>query len=335
MWTILPLIATNLLMVRFLAPNLLGKQLVALIVGLVFLVLIKLSVSLNWWKQKQLIYGASLIFLLSPILLGGIIRGSSRWLELGGFSIQPSELTRPFIILSLALFLEKRSIKNWLDFLKIVLLIALPVLLILIQPDLGSAAILALVLLVMLWFHFPSIKHFLGLAILGLAGLLLFGGLFFHSYQITRLTQFLNQSKDPLGAGYNLIQAKIAIGSGSWLGRGVGQGRQTQLAYLPEKHTDFVFASIAEETGFLGVGFLLFFYYLFLKTLQNRLEPQSDSVTSYLKLGIFLAFFIQFSINVAMNLGLFPVVGVPLPLVSYGGSSLLSSLIGLGLFYAL
>jgi len=283
------------------------------------------------FSLESWIYLIVVVFLLLPLFLGQAIRGSSRWIGIGGFSLQPSELVKPILIGFLAHYLNQKKINKFKDFLLTIALIIAPVFLILIQPDLGSAGIIAATLMALLLTAKPKLNWWFLTSVVAIVFLLIAKDKLIHPYQMDRIRAFLDPYSDPLGKGYNLIQAQLAIGGGGLFGRGFGLGRQTQLAYLPEKHTDFIFATIAEELGLVGVLFLLGFYYWLFSWLLKKVFLSEDNFTFYFRLGIFLQLFFQTAINLAMNLGLFPVVGVPLPLISYGGSSLISTLFSLGL----
>jgi len=327
----LGLFLLNLLMLWGLEKTVFWRQLLFWILGGALFYLAKKIGAKNLFSLGKKIYLLTIISLALPLLLGQIIRGSSRWVTIAGFSLQPSEFAKPLLIGFIAWYLSKKEINSLKHFLLIFLLIIVPVFLTLLQPDLGSAAIMFLTLAILILIARPKLNWWL---ILG--GILCLGSLaswnkLIHPYQISRIKSFLNPRQDPLGGGYNFIQAQMAIGAGGLLGRGFGQGRQTQLAYLPEKHTDFVFASLAEELGFLGVAFLLVFYFRFFSWLLKKTFSSKDKFAFYLRIGVFLQLFLQTAINIAMNLGASPVVGLPLPLVSYGGSSLISTLFSLGL----
>lgn len=321
----------NLLMLWRIDQTLFWRQLLFwLLAGVAFYLARSLGARAIFSLEKW-IYLVVIIFLVLPLFWGQAIRGSSRWISIGGFYLQPSELVKPILIGFLASYLDQKGIKKFRDFLWAIALIIAPVFLVLIQPDLGSAGIIAATLMIILLVAKPKLGWWLLVGVVGLTFLLIAKDKLIHPYQMDRIKTFLDPYSDPLGKGYNLIQAQLAIGSGGWFGRGFGLGRQTQLAYLPEKHTDFIFAAIAEELGLIGVLFLLGFYYWFFSWLLRRVFLAEDNFVFYLRLGIFIQLFLQTTINLAMNLGLFPVVGVPLPFISYGGSSLISTLFSLGL----
>lgn len=276
------------------------------------------------------IYAGSIIILFLVLLIGVESRGSVRWLEFLGFRIQFSELLKPFLALCLSSFLASKnnySIKFFFG----VLALLFPIwFLIFLQPDLGNAIIYFLVTIFILFtFGFP-LRYFLASLFLMAASFPIFWK-FLREYQKQRLLTFFHLKVDPLGTSYNAIQSIIAVGSGMIIGRGFGQGTQSTLRFLPERHTDFIFATLSEELGFIGslvilAAFSFLFYRIYL------IYKNSDSVFS--KMFAQAAFFfllVQFFMNIGMNVGIMPIVGVSLPFVSYGGSSLLSSFILLGI----
>lgn len=268
-----------------------------------------------------------LLFLV--IVLGVETRGSVRWIDLGFFNIQPSEFTKPILILLLADFWSK-NMPTWKNIFKSFLWILPPLLLIFKQPDLGTALIIFAIWLGMFFCAKVSFKKMLILftAIALLIPLTWFG---LHDYQRQRIVSFLSPAKDPLGMGYNIIQSTIAVGSGQLFGRGLGSGTQSRLQFLPEYRTDFIFASIAEELGFLGTT-LIVGIYLFLVMYSLKLaEKSADYFGFLLTCGVVSILVFQSVINIGMNIGLFPITGITLPLISYGGSSLVAIFISLGM----
>ncbi len=328
---ILGLLGFNLLMLWGLERELFWRQAQFWFLGGAIFYSIRRIDRKDLFSHRWIIYLFALGFLSLPLIIGQVIRGSNRWLNLAGWSIQPSELVKPWLIGFLADYLSQKRLKTFGDFFLLLFLLGLPVFLVLIQPDLGSAAVMTVALVGLVFLVYPRWSWWLAVILISLGLGLVFGSRIIHPYQWDRVVTFLNPYQDPLGKGYNLIQARLAIGSGGWLGRGFGLGRQTQLAYLPERHTDFIFATIAEELGFIGVVFLLFFYYHFFYHLTKKIFTSRDKFFFYLRMGVFIQLLAQTSVNLAMNLGLFPVVGLPLPLVSYGGSSLISTLFSLAL----
>ena len=279
---------------------------------------------------KSPIYFISLILLTLLLFVGVASRGAVRWLGIGGYGVQFSELLKPFLILVFASYLTTKQNISFATFGKVLLLLAPLAFLIYRQPDLGSAVIYVLtVFLTLMMYGFPL--WWFGLGVLGVVGSLPILLRFLHDYQRQRLLTFFHLSNDPLGTSYNAIQAVIAVGSGMMIGKGLGQGTQSVLKFLPEKQTDFIFATIAEDLGFIGAvilicAFLFLLYRLFVIFTQS--ESAFDKV---IVAASFSLLFIQFFVNIGMNIGIVPIVGVPLPFVSYGGSSLLSNAIILGI----
>ncbi len=332
MISIIGLMIINLLMIWGLENSLFWKQLLFWLVGGGIFFAVRKIGRQNIFKWNKYIYIGLIIFLSLPLVFGQIVRGSVRWVNIAGFSFQPSELAKPIIIGWLSSYLAKSGIGNFIEFLIDLFLISLPCFLILLQPDLGSAAVIFLTLIIVLFIRKPKLKWWIPLIVLGLITILFSWNKVLKPYQIDRITGFVNPLKDPLGKGYNQIQAKIAIGAGRWFGRGFGLGRQTQLAFLPERQTDFILAAIGEELGFLGIIFTLGFYYHLFSSMIKKIKQTNSFFDFNYRIGIFILLFLQTSFNIGMNLQLFPVVGLPLPLLSYGGSSLISTLLGLGLF---
>lgn len=319
-------------MIWGLDKSLFWRQLIFWIVGGGIYFLAKKIGRQNIFKWNKYIYLGLIFFLILPLIFGQIIRGSVRWINIAGFTFQPSELAKPVLIGWISHYLAKESIGNLMEFLIDLGLISLPCGLILLQPDLGSAGVIFFSLILLLFIRKSKLSWWIPLAAIGLFIFLLSWNRVLQPYQIDRIKGFINPGKDPLGKGYNQIQAKIAIGAGGWFGRGFGLGRQTQLAFLPEKQTDFILAAIGEELGFLGILFTLGFYFYLFYWVIKKIKQTKITFDFNFRIGTFILLFSQISINLAMNLQLFPVVGLPLPLLSYGGSSLISTLFMLGLF---
>lgn len=274
-------------------------------------------------------YILSILLLLITLLIGQITRGAIRWIPLGPLTIQPSELVRPFLLIFFSDYLTQETL-NLKRILKILGLITLPVVLILVQPSLG-VAFLTITGFVGIVLASGLSKRLLAFAFLFLVtGSLIFIN-FLEPYQKLRIVSFLDPGSDPLGSGYNSVQSMISVGSGKLFGRGLGKGVQTQLAFLPEKHTDFIFAAISEELGFIGAFLVLVLSFFILWRIAKFIEnPVNVSSRAFLS-GVFLTFLVQILINIGMNLGLLPITGLPLPLVSAGGSSLVATMITLGM----
>lgn len=324
------LLIFGLIAVNSLVKGLFWQQFFHVLIGWLFFFLFSkidyhLYSRFKWW-----IFGSVVIFLFSPFLFGAVTRGSIRWIRILGLTLQPSELIKPLVVVFFASYFFEFKKFSLVNLLKAGGLIIIPVMLVFFQPDLGSSLVVFLSWLgVILAAGLPLKLFFSGLIVL-LTGLP-FGWKFLHSYQQQRVISFLNPMADPLGAGYNLIQSVVAVGSGQLFGRGLGRGTQAQLMFLPERHSDFIFASIAEEFGFLGSLILIFLIgFLFWRILIIA-QTSRDKLGFLISLGLFSSLFGQTLINIGMNLGMLPITGVTLPLISYGGSSLVATLIGLGI----
>lgn len=275
------------------------------------------------------IYIMSLLLLLLVLVLGIESRGAIRWVELAGFRIQFSEILKPFLAISLSTFLDRRNY-SFFSLIQILTFLFLVTGLIFFQPDLGSTIIYILVtVFTLIFFGFPLKFFAAGLGFFALSVPLLWK--FLRDYQKERILTFINPTKDPLGTSYNAIQSIIAVGSGEIFGKGLGQGTQSGLAFLPERHTDFIFATISEQLGLVGSLLIIFCFIFILYRIFKIFINCEDSFCRIFSAVSFFIILVQFFINIGMNIGLLPVVGVTLPFVSYGGSSLLSSFILLGL----
>lgn len=275
------------------------------------------------------LFVASIFFLIIPLIIGQVTRGAVRWIQIGPITIQPSEMVRPFIILFFANFLTAKKV-GIARFIKAVAILAIPLFLILIQPSLGVTILTAVGFFgALIASDFPK-KYIVMLVFLGIIALPVVW-LLLAPYQRSRVNTFLSPTADPTGAGYNSIQSMISVGSGRLWGRGLGGGVQTQLSFLPERHTDFIFASVSEELGFVGAFLLLSLSMFLLLRLINIVKFSKNPTARCFVSGVFLTIFVQTMIHVGMNMGLFPITGVPLPLVSAGGSSLLATMAALGM----
>ncbi|MEK7125444.1 MAG: rod shape-determining protein RodA [Patescibacteria group bacterium] len=309
------------------------KQLlfVGLGLGLVFFVQ---GFDKHFWRNVSLVFYVVTVLVLAGLLFfGATTRGIRGWLYLGPIAIQPAEFAKIALVLFLATTLEKLNfdIANAKHLFLVLLVVGLPAGLAVAQPDFGSAFVMAVVSAVMILYTGLDKQKFI---ILILGGLLLaafawFG--FLQDYQKNRILTFINPQADPLGAGYNVRQAMVAVGSGGLTGRGLGLGTQSQLNFLPEQETDFIFAALAEEMGFLGGAAVLILYLIMMRRIYLLIKASEDLFTNFMLLGIMGIFLTQSVINTGMNMGIFPVTGITLPFVSYGGSSLLVSFFALGL----
>ncbi len=277
-------------------------------------------------------YIGSIIFLILPLLIGQVTRGAIRWVPIGSLTIQPAEIVRPFLFIFFANYLTEEGL-NLKRFLKALILFAVPFYLIIIQPSFGVAIITSIGFLgILLAANFEKKRILFG--IVGITAAIPIIWLLLAPYQKLRILTFLNPTKDPYGAGYNSLQSMISVGSGKIFGRGLGEGSQTQLAFLPERHTDFIFASIAEEMGLVGATLLLAGGFFILSRLVHIIENSGSFAGRAYVSGFFLAMLAQIVIHAGMNMGLLPITGVPFPLVSGGGSSLLATMIGLAVAQA-
>ncbi len=309
------------------------KQICWVILGIMFMII---AILINYYRLKFYIpylYVLILILLGSVLIFGHSVMGSKRWLSLGLFAIQPSEFTKPIIILVLAkYFSEAETIIHELkSFLKVVALVFLPAILIILEPHLGTALILFMLFSTMVFVVPVRPKILWGSACLGIFLSPLIWFFVLKGYQKKRIISFLVPSHDPLGAGYHILQSKIAVGSGWIFGKGFLKGTQTQLHFLPERCTDFIFSVFAEEWGLLGCLVLLGLYFYLITMGLDIAKKAKTPFGTMLALGLTAMFFWQTVINIAMALGLLPIVGVPLPFMSYGGSTSLVNFISLGL----
>ncbi len=310
-----------------------APQLLRFLPGL-FLMLALALVDIRFWLRAAYpLYGLILVLLIAVEIMGHTGMGAQRWINLGLFVIQPSELMKIALVLGLAKYFHSLGLDEIgrpMMLLPPIVMVLAPVGLVLLQPNLGTAALLLLASAALFfvagvrWWKFALI-----LVIVAIAAPYAWNHL--HDYQKARLITFLNPESDPLGAGYNIIQSKIALGSGGLLGKGFGMGTQSQLQFLPEKHTDFIFVVMAEEFGLIGAIALLLLYFLlvgygFMIALSCR--SQFGRLAAF---GLTASLFLYVFVNVAMVTGTIPVVGIPLPLVSYGGTSMMTLLMGCGL----
>jgi len=308
------------------------KQILWFIFGWIFLIIFYFINYRLYYNLTIPLYIFTLLLLFLVDIFGKTVMGSQRWLSIGGFNLQPSELSKITTIFILAKFFSKDRKINFRKILFVLTLILINVFLIYKQPDLGSG------LLIVFLFFFIGFNS--GVKKIYFIVLILFGIVFLpfafknlKEYQKKRLLVFLNPDMDPLGAGYTIIQSKIAIGSGKIFGKGFLGGTQNQFNFLPERHTDFIFTVIAEEWGFLGSIFLILIYYIILKKILDIFSQLKDVYAKFLCLGIGVNIFLHVFINISMTMGILPVVGIPLPFISYGGSHLVSGFILIGIFF--
>ena len=306
-----------------------------------FLMLIIAFIPIWFWRNiSGLAYFISIILLLAVEFFGVSGMGAVRWIDLGFMKLQPSEVTKLTVVMFLASYydwLPRNKVSNIFWVILPLLIIILPVLMVLRQPDLGTALLILIGGLTVMFIAGVSWIYFL------ISGLGVFTFVFsiFHfrgtefqilkDYQYRRIDTFLDPANDPLGAGYHITQSKIALGSGGFSGRGFMQGTQSRLNFLPEKHTDFIFTTLAEEFGFIGGLSLLGLYFLMIIFCGIVAFGSKDRYSGLVVSGLNMTFFLYFAVNMAMVMGMLPVVGVPLPLVSYGGSAMFVLMIAFGL----
>lgn len=293
-----------------------------------------------WRSMSGVAYAISIALLLIVEFFGTVGMGAQRWIDLGFMRLQPSELMKVTLVMMLATYydwLDDKKVSHPLWVLVPAVMIIAPTVLVVLQPNLGTSLMLiiggAAVMFaagVSLW-YFAVVFGLIGGAIAGLFATRGTPWQFLHDYQYKRIDTFLDPSADPLGAGYNIIQAKIALGSGGWAGKGFMQGTQSRLNFLPEKHTDFIFTTLGEEFGFIGAISLLALYTLVLVFCLVAAMQNKDRFSQLLIIGVAVNFFLYIAVNLSMVMGMAPVVGVPLPLLSYGGSATLVILVAFGL----
>ena len=309
-------------------------------VGMIGLALVDPEVYRRYWRY---LYGVSLVVLLLVLPLGAEVRGSQRWIAVGGFQVQPSELVKLLLVLSLAGFLAARirELASWRTILSAIGLAAVPALLVFAQPDIGTSLVYGAALAAILfvagarWLHFGALTAATAFVAVTVVWLLPSVGVqVLEEYQMNRLTAFIDRDAELQGAGYNVEQSILAIGSGGLRGRGVDDATQTNLDYLPEHATDFAFASLAEQRGFFGASLLLLLYLLVVWRGLRVITYAPSAFTAMVAGGIVLALLFQMFINVGMTMGIAPVTGIPLPFVSVGGSSLVTNLLAVGVLQA-
>ena len=300
--------------------------------GLALMFLVAMTPIWFWRNVSVVAYIGSLILLIVVAYFGSVGMGAQRWIDLGFMRLQPSEVCKVTLVMVLAAYYdwlpaERVSNPIWVIF--PIILILIPVGMVVTQPDLGTSLLLLFGGGAMMFLAGVHWAYFASVIAMGAGGIV---AIFqsrgqtwqlLNDYQYRRIDTFLDPASDPLGAGYHITQSKIALGSGGWAGRGLMQGTQTRLNFLPEKHTDFIFTTLAEELGFVGGMSLLIIYLLILAFCWISAAQNKDRFSTLLIMGVGVTFFLFFAVNMSMVMGLAPVVGVPLPLVSYGGSAML------------
>lgn len=310
-----------------------GKQIVRFGIGCAIMAVLALTDIRVWLRWAYLVYAVLLVLLVGVEVAGMVGMGARRWISLGPISLQPSELMKIGLVLALARYfhrLDEDQVNRLYALLPPLMMVAAPAALVLRQPDLGTATMLVAGAAVLFFLAGVRWWKFVLVGLLGAAAVPAAWNML-HDYQRQRVLTFLEPERDPLGAGYHIIQSKIALGSGGMFGKGFMQGSQSQLDFLPEKQTDFIFTMLTEEFGLAGGLLLLVLYALVIFCCYAIALRSRNQFGRLLGLGVTAAFFLYAFINIAMVMGILPVVGVPLPLVSYGGSALLTLQIGFGL----
>ncbi|MBA2466466.1 MAG: rod shape-determining protein RodA [Sphingomonas sp.] len=311
--------------------------------GTIILFFLSVAVAMSWIKESTIkatafpVYGMILVMLVLVEMLGFVTKGAQRWLDIGFIRLQPSEFMKPAIILVLARFYELLPvghIRKWRAIWPAALLIGVPAALILVQPDLGTCTMVVLGGLTMMFVAGVPMRLFIGGAT-AVAVAMPVAYAFMHEYQRKRVQTFLDPESDPLGAGYHISQSQIAIGSGGIFGKGFLNGSQSHLDYLPEGHTDFAFATMVEEWGLFGGALLILAFGAVIRWGMSVSLKAKSRFGQLAAAGLSATIFFYVSINLMMVMGLAPVVGIPLPLVSFGGSAVMTVMICLGLLMAL
>ena len=308
------------------------KQIVFIVVGL-FLMWLMAAIDYHSLLGKvPVLYLLSIVTLLAVLLIGTKVFGSTRWIRIGGFTFQTSEFVKLVLILLVARYLtELRSdtMDGW-ELLKLSGLVGIPMILVVKQPDLGTALTYLPILGIGVYLAGLRKEYLLVIGVL-MVGVLAVGSNFLQDYQKARLYSFLNPGRDPRGTGYQTIQSKIAVGAGGMWGQGIAKGTQTQLRFLPVPHTDFIFSAFAEEHGFVGVVIVLALYFVLLMQIVQNAQTAPDRAGMYICMGVVALLVFHLLVNVGMVVGRMPVTGIPLPLMSAGGSNTLSTFLMLGL----
>ena len=324
------LLGLGLTILSSVAPELMAIQIIASVIGIIGFIFLSYVKYQTWSQFGIILYLLCLGFLISPFIFGTPSGGAHRWLQFGSVSIQPSEIARPLLLIILAKILITDSPLSIRKIFKSIIVLVIPAFIIFRQPDLGLTLTLVVGWLGILATKGLSTKQILvGLMLIFIT--LPIGWNFLHDYQKNRILTFLNPGQDPLNTGYHVLQSQITVGSGQLFGRGLGRGTQSHLRFLPERHTDFVFASLAEELGLLGSTLVLVLYGLLLSCFIRVLQSTRSELSRMIIAGFLATLSFQIFVNIGMNIGLLPIAGVTLPLLSYGGSSIVSTFIILGI----
>jgi rod shape determining protein RodA len=307
------------------------RQVVYFVLGIVLLIIFTLSDYKTLVRMESYLYFTGVLILLLVLFIGQSALGAQRWINLGLFSFQPSEFAKIIVIISLASRLSRENALKFEELAGTFLYVGVPMILILMQPDLGTSLVLVTILFAMLFVRGFNLLYIGGFTLTG-AALLPF---VLKEYQKQRLLTFLNPEQDPAGAGWNIIQSMISIGSGRLIGKGLCMGTLTQLSFVPEHSTDFIFAVLGEELGFLGGASLILLFFFFFWKIFRVAKRAKDMTGVLLASGIGAMFFFHVFVNIGMTIGVMPVTGVPLPFISYGGSALVTNMIAIGILLSI
>lgn len=311
------------------------KQVVWILISVVVFLLAS-KIDFRFFKRSAILVRIYLVLcgiLTFLFIAGSTVKGSQSWFQLAGFSFQPSDFVKIILILVLAKYFSRRhvAIGQWRHVLISAVYMLLPFILILMQPDFGSAIVIFFIWFFMVLFSGLGRKQILILTFIAIALFGVFWTFVFENYQKNRIINFVNPTSDLQGSGYNVFQSIIAVGSGQVLGKGIGYGTQARLQYLPEHETDFIFAAFAEEWGFIGSTLIILLYATLVYRIIHIARIGSSNFESLFGVGLAIYFVSHIVVNIGMNIGLMPVTGIPLPFMSYGGSHLLAEMLGLGL----
>lgn len=322
----------SLLLLKSVAPSLAAAQFIFICLGFILFGIVA-QLPFSWYlKWSVPSYVALCILLIIPLMIGKTTRGIAGWIDIGTlFSIQPSQLAIPIVAILISRILVLEDIKKGLVFLKVLILLAIPAALILVEPDLGTTVIYILTLGVVLYHSPVRWQYVAGVIGLGLVAMVIGWMFILRPYQKERITSFMGDSTVLTDANYNAQQALIAVGSGQIIGRGLGQGVQSHLRFLPERQTDFIFASLAEELGFVGSVLVVILYLVLSLFCMYVGLRTADKAGRYFCLAAASMLIFQSGVNIGMNIGLLPITGITLPLLSYGGSSIIATCLILGI----
>jgi rod shape determining protein RodA len=309
------------------------RQVVWAVLGLILFAIAFAIDHRAYLRAARTIYVLNIALLIAVFHIGDSAKGAQRWIDIGPFALQPSEIAKLALILTLSAFLVKHqaNIRDFRVVIRSFLHMAVPILLIFMQPDLGTALVLIAIWFGMLFVSGARLRHLAAFLIAGvLMTTVMWHAGVLKDYQKARLVAFVNPDADPRGSGYHIRQSRIAIGSGQFYGKGLFRGTQSQLRFIPEQHTDFIFTVVAEELGFIGGGTVLVLYFVLLWRGLVTMSENEEASGRLIAAGIVSMFLFHITVNIGMTVGVMPVTGVPLPLMSYGGSSLLANLATLG-----